>query len=103
MTEGFGTGRAVEGVRPVLQALERNQVRLLLVAQGYACAGYRCARSGRLVLSKDDAAGEPVVRVPNVVAALAEEARRRRAEVVVVRDRRLVARFDRIAALLRYR
>ena len=103
LTEGFGKGRAVEGIRPVLQALDRNQVRVLLVAQDQARVGYRGARTGRLILSKDEAAGEASVRVPNLIAAVVEEARRRRAPVIEVRERRLAARFDGIAALLRYR
>lgn len=103
LREGFGSGRAVDGMRPVLQALERNQVRQLLLDQDQVRVGFRGARSGRLLVSKDDAAGEPVVRVPNLVAAMADEARRRGAAVLVVRDRSLAARFDGIAALLRYR
>jgi peptide subunit release factor 1 (eRF1) len=103
LVEGFGIEQAVEGLGPVLQALERNQVRALLLDPAYASPGFRCARSGRLVLSKSEAAGEPVVRVPDVVRAAAAEARRRRARVIVVRDRRLARRFDKVGALLRYR
>jgi len=103
LVEGFGTERAVEGLRPVLEALERNQVRLLLVDADYVTPGFRCARSGRLVLSKTESAGEPVIRVANVVTAAAVEARRRRARVITVRDRRLAGRFDKVGALLRYR
>lgn len=103
LVEGFGTDRAVEGLRPVLEALERNQVRLLLVDPDYVTPGFRCPRSGRLVASKAESAGEPVIRVANVVTAAAVEARRRRARVIVVRDRRLAGKFDRVGALLRYR
>ena len=103
LVEGFGRDRAVEGLGPVLQALERNRVQALLVDSTYTSPGFRCARSGRLVLSKSDAAGEPVVRVSDVVTAAAAEARRRRARVIVVRDRRLAGRFDKVGALLRYR
>jgi peptide subunit release factor 1 (eRF1) len=102
LVEGFGIHQAVEGLGPVLQALERNQVRALLVDPAYTSPGFRCARSGRLVLSKSDSAGEPVVRVPDVVTAAAAEARRQRARVIIVRDRRLAGRFDKVGALLRY-
>lgn len=103
LVEGFGKDRAVDGLPQVLQALERNQVRALLVDPRYVSPGYRGARTGRLMLSKTAAADEPVVRVPDVVAAAAAAARRRRARIIMVRDRRLAGRFDKVGALLRYR
>jgi len=103
LLEGFGRDRAVEGLPLVLQALGRNQVQALLVDPTYASPGFRGARSGRLVLSKADITGEPVERVSDVVSAAAAEARRRRARVVMVRDRRLAGKFAKVGALLRYR
>lgn len=103
LLEGFGVDRAVEGLPQVLEALERNQVQVLLVDPSYASPGFRGARSGRLVLSRSGVTGEPLVRVADVVTAAAAEARRRRARVIVVRDRRLADRFDKVGAVLRYR
>jgi peptide subunit release factor 1 (eRF1) len=94
---------AAIGIREVLSALERRQVRTLLVARDFARPGYRCAASGRLVLGKAECEeGGGVIREPDVVAAAAAEARAQDADVVVVGDSRLGERIERIAALLRY-
>ena len=93
----------MDGLRPVLEALERDQVRALLVWPDLHRTGFRGARSGRLMASKDAAGEEPVVRVTDLIAVVTEEAKRRHAPVIVVRDRRLAAQFDGVAALLRYR
>jgi peptide subunit release factor 1 (eRF1) len=101
--EGFGTGRAVDGLRPVLSALARDQVRTLLVARKRGRPGYRCAGSGRLVLTKAEAGGEAVIRVPDLVVAAVAEARRLGGTVVAITESRLASRIDTVAALLRYR
>ena len=103
MQEEFGSERAVDGLRAVLLALGHDQVRTLLVARGHARPGYRCAASGRLVLTKADAEGEAVIRVPDLVPAAAAETVRLGGEVVEISDARLAARIDGVAALLRYR
>lgn len=101
--EGVGRGVAAIGIREVLAALERRQVRTLLVARDFARPGYRCAGSGRLVLGKAECV-EPggIIREPDVIRAAMSDARRQDADVVVVGDSRLAERIDRIAALLRY-
>jgi peptide subunit release factor 1 (eRF1) len=101
--EGFGTGRAVDGLRPVLLALARDQVSTLLVSRRRARPGYRGATSGRLVLTKAESRGEAVIRVLDVVAAAATETRRLGGLVVELGDPRQAARIDGVAALLRYR
>ncbi len=101
--EGFGTGSAVDGLRAVLLALARDQVRTLLVARRRGRPGYRCATSGRLVLSKLEAQGEAVIRVPDLVAAAAAETQRFGGTVVEIGDPRPAVRIDGVAALLRYR
>lgn len=101
--EGFATtGRAVDGLEAVLQALARDQVHLLLVGRPRARAGYRCA-SGRLVLAKVEAQGEGVIRVPDIVAAAKAETLRLGGSVAEIRDPEQAARIDGVAALLRYR
>jgi len=103
VVEGLGTGRAVDGLRPVLQAIAREQVKTLLVGRGAGPPGYRCFPSRRLVRSKVDAEGESVVRVPDLVAAAIGEVAQHGGTVAEIRDAKLAARFDGIAALLRYR
>jgi hypothetical protein len=101
--EGFGTGKAVDGLRAVLLALARDQVRTLLVSPRGGRPGYRCATSGRLVLTKPEAQGEAVIRVPDLVVAATAETRRLGGTVVEIGDPRQAARIDGVAALLRYR
>jgi peptide subunit release factor 1 (eRF1) len=102
--EGFATtGRAVDGLPAVLQALSRDQVHLLLVGRPRARAGYRCAASGRLILTKAEAQGESVIRVPDLVAAARAETVRLGGSVAAIRDPQQAARIDGVAALLRYR
>ncbi len=102
--EGFATtGRAVDGLEAVLQALARDQVHLLLIGRPRARAGYRCATSGRLVLTKVEAHGEAVIRVPDIVAAAKAETVRLGGSVAEIHDPEQAARIDEVAALLRYR
>lgn len=101
--EAFGRGLAAEGLRDVLRALGQGQVRTLLVVRGFSRAGYRCARSGRLVLTKADAEGEPVIRIGDVVAAARDDTRALGGEVIEIADPQLAARLDGVAALLRHR
>lgn len=72
--EAVGTGWAVSGLRPTRRALERGQVRALLV------------RPGQPGLDE-----------------VVEEAYRQRAEVVPVTDPGLASRFEGFAAILRFR
>ena len=102
LDEAFGAQRAVNGIRPVLRALGEGQIRTLLVATGFSRAGYRAIGSGRLMVTKAEASGEGVVRVPDLVVAAADETRRRGGAVVELTEPRLVARIDGVAALLRY-
>ena len=101
--EAFGAGLAAEGLRDVLRALGEGQVRTLLVAAGFGRAGYRCARSGRLVLTKTNAEGEPVIRIGDVVAAAKDDTRALGGAVIEIDDPLLAARLDGVAALLRHR
>ncbi|HSD31351.1 MAG TPA: hypothetical protein VLB49_05530, partial [Gemmatimonadales bacterium] len=103
VVEGLGTGRAVDGLRPVLQAIARDQVQTLIVGRSAGPPGYRCFPSRRLVRSKVDAEGEAVVRVPDLVAAAIGEITQHGGAVVEIREPKLAARFDGIAALLRFR
>jgi len=102
VVEGFGSGMAVDGLRPVLAALGHDQVRTLMVVKQRARPGYRCAASGRLVLTKPEAGGEAVVRVSDLIVAAEAEAQRLGGTVVEIGDPRQASRIDGVAALLRY-
>ncbi len=99
----LGKGRTENGVREVLQTLAKNQVRTLVVPAGFRASGFRCAQSGRLVLSAAECHGEgDATPVPDLVTAALDEARRSGASVVVVRDPESAKAIDGLAALLRF-
>lgn len=103
LQEGLGTGHAENGMRAVLRALAGGQVQTLLVRPGVWDTGFRCANSGRLVVSAEDCRGEgDPVRVPDIVAEAMEDARRRGATVVLIRDPEAGRAIDGMAALLRF-
>ncbi len=104
LEEGIATGWAVLGAKPTLRALDRGQVRLLIVAAGVSGAGYRCAVSGRLALSAADCRdeGEPEP-VPDLVSEALDEAFRQHADVEIIDDPALRERVDGLAGLLRFR
>src|SRR6266581_3175569 len=49
--EGLGTGFAVNGIPATLQALQERRVRTIVIAADVRGPAYRCARTGRLVLT----------------------------------------------------
>ena len=102
--EGVGTGWAVNGARPTLRALGLGQVRRLVVPAGQGGAGYRCADTGRLVLSRGECRGEgDPVSVPDMVSEALDEAFRQRVEVEMIEDPEVAERVDGLAAVLRFR
>ena len=104
LTEGLGTGRAVNGTRDTLRALAKGQVRTLLVRPGPSAGGFRCAASRRLVPSRADCRGEgKAVPVLDLIGAAMREARRQRARVIMARDPELARAIEDLAALLRFR
>ena len=94
---------AIDGVEATLRALARGQVRTLLVDHDARVPGYRCSTSGclseSLALCRGE--GEPLP-VADVVDDAIEDALRQRAHVAVVRGAP-AKRFDRLAAILRFR
>ena len=105
LTESIGSGWAVEGPRDTLRALDRGQVRTLVVRADLEGPGFRCAESGRMVLAKGDCRGEgEPAPVLDVVDELVEEALRQRIEVIVVHDSDAGEAIDGgLAAVLRFR
>jgi len=98
-----GTGLATESVEPTLMALSRGQVRTLIVDADAAVPGYRWSASGRLAESASGARGEgEAVPLADLLDDAIEDALRQRSRVAVVRGAE-ARRFDRLAAILRFR
>ena len=94
---------AVDGVEPTLRALSRGQVRTLLVDHDAQVPGFRCGAGGRLSASVAACRGEgEPAPVADLLDDAMEDALRQRAHVAVVRGAP-AKRFDRLAAILRFR
>jgi hypothetical protein len=101
--DAMGRGLAVEGIRETLRAVSLGQVRMLLIGERCAGAGFRCGAGGRLVLSAEECreAGEPV-RLPDVVDEAVEDALRKQASIMTVPEPAADELLDGIGAFLRY-
>jgi peptide chain release factor subunit 1 len=98
-----GSGWTTESVEPTLRALARGQVRTLVVDADAAVSGYRCGDSGRLTESPSSGRGEgDPLPVADLLDDAIEDALRQRARVAVVHGEG-ARRFDRLAAVLRFR
>ena len=96
-------GLATDAVEPTLRALSRGQVRTLIVNADATVPGYRWSTSGRLAetAAGTHGEGEPLPLADLLDEAI-EDALRQRARVAVVRGAD-AGRFDRLAAILRFR
>lgn len=98
-----GTGWAANGVEPTLRALARGQVGTLLVDHDAELPGFRCSGSGRLTQDAASARGEGTpLPIADLLDDAIEDALRQRARVAVVSGSP-ARRFDRLAAILRFR
>lgn len=98
-----GTGWSVEPVEPALRALARGQVRTLIVDGDAAVPGFRCSGSGRLTELPSSGRGEgETLAIADLLDDAIEDALRQRARIAVVRGDE-ARRFDRLAAILRFR
>ena len=102
LTEGLGTGWAVNGIAETLEALAKGQVRTLLVDPTAECSGYRRRTTGRLSLDADRTMDSDVSPVTDVVDEAIEEALRQGSHIEVVEDEETRSRVDGLAALLRF-
>jgi peptide subunit release factor 1 (eRF1) len=101
--QSLESGWSVAGARPTLRALALGQVRTLLIAEGYAAAGFRCPGSGRLVVSPEDCTEEGTpVPVLDLSTEAIEEALEQGVRIVVVARPDLGEMLDGLAAQLRY-
>ena len=104
LEDALGTGWAVNDTRDTLRALFRGQVRTLFVREHLAGAGYRCAATGHLVLSRTDCRGEGEPQaVRDLVDEAIEEALRQRARVVMVPRQAAADLVYGLAATLRFK
>jgi peptide chain release factor subunit 1 len=104
LTDGLGTGWAVNGVRDTLRALGQGQVRTLLVDGEAAIPGFRSLATGRLAAGAVDLRTDgDVVPTLDVIDDAIEEALRQRVSLAVVYDDEARAGIDGLAALLRFK
>jgi peptide chain release factor subunit 1 len=104
MLLGQGSGWAVNGIAPTLDALGKGQVRTLLIRADAGVPGFRCAVTGRLTLNPRDCRGlGNAVPVPDVIDDAIEEALRQRLDLDVVFEPDAAETINGLAALLRFR
>jgi peptide chain release factor subunit 1 len=104
LKEKVGSKWAVNGVKPVLNALARGQVRVLLVSNDDAVPGFRCSESGRLALTERDCRGEgEPVPVLDVIDEAIEESLRQGVDINVLYDEDAGSAVEGLAAIYRFR
>jgi peptide subunit release factor 1 (eRF1) len=104
LREKVGARWGANGVKPVLTALSRGQVRVLLVHHDDAVPGFRCSESGRLALTERDCRGEgDPVPVLDVIDEAIEEALRQHVDINVLYDEDAGSAVDGLAAIYRFR
>ncbi len=103
LTEGLGTGWAVNGIEEALAALGRGQVRVLLVDPAVEVAGFRCAGGGRLTTDAAGCGDGTAIALADVVDDAIEDALRQGSHVDVVEDEDARRHVDGLAALLRFK
>jgi peptide chain release factor subunit 1 len=104
MLLGQGSGWAVNGIAPTLDALSRGQVRTLLIRADASVPGFRCAATGRLTLSAKECRGlGNAAPVPDVIDDAIEEGLRQRLDLDVVFEPDAADTINGLAALLRFR
>jgi peptide chain release factor subunit 1 len=104
MLLGQGSGWAVNGIAPTLDALSKGQVRTLLVRADATVPGFHCAATGRLTLSARECRGlGNATPVPDIIDDAIEEALRQRLDLDVVFEPDAAETINGLAALLRFR
>lgn len=104
LKEKVGSRWAINGIKPVLNALARGQARVLLVSSDEAVPGFRCSDSGRLALSERDCRGEgDPVPVLDVIDEAIEEALRQGVDINVLYDEDAGPEVEGMAAIYRFR
>lgn len=99
-----GDSRAAAGLSDVLKALMENRVATLIVAEGFEAPGMRCPNCGYLGLKEEvcPACKARMIRVPDIVDDIIEEAVEQGVRVEHVLEKSLLEDVGYIGALLRY-
>jgi peptide chain release factor subunit 1 len=102
--EQAAAGQAVNGAAATLAALERGQVRSLVVRSDAPLRGFRCGGSDRLVLAAGQCEGVGTAHpVDDLAAEAIDAALGQGADVRVLREESVARRIDGLGALLRFR
>jgi peptide subunit release factor 1 (eRF1) len=99
-------GRAVTGLRRVLQALETGEVQSLFLNENYSARAVACTNCGHLdahMIPECKACGKPTRELADVSDAIIPIAIRRDIELFYLKDHAELDRAGNIAALLRFR
>lgn len=104
LREQLGTGKAVAGIGPVVQALVERRVDTLLVSDGYDTPGWRCFGCGIVALKGRvcPACSEEMKQVDDVVEEAVEEALAQSCRVLICDGNADLDVQGRIGALLRF-
>ena len=99
-----GDTRAAAGLSDTLRALMENRVATLIVAEGFETPGMRCPSCGYLGIKEETcpACGARMIRVPDVVDDIIEEAVEQGVRVEHVLEKSLLEDVGYIGALLRH-
>src|SRR5439155_20762434 len=104
LRSSIGTGKGVDGLAPVIDALIERRVDTLLVSDGYESPGWRCLAC-RLVAVKGrtcPACDGQMTKVDDVVEEAVEEALAQSCHVLVCDGNAYLDVLGRIGALLRF-
>ena len=102
--EQLGNGWATSDMADTLRALNQRQVRALLVASESALRGYRCGKSGHLVLRASDCGPESqATLVSDIIDEAIQEGLRQRVRVITVPEENRGDAVSPLSAVLRYR
>jgi len=100
----LATGYAIDGIKPVWNALRNDQVRVLLVAEGYSQPGYVCRDSGILFEDEEDdcTSDSPHTPVRDLVDRAIGVAFGQGGEVEMLTDDELKKEIHGVGAILRF-
>ncbi len=98
-------GYAADGLRATLDALRKDQVRVLLVEDGFKQPGFLCPESGEYFLEAGEecTGGGGAVPVADLVDRAIEEAFGQGAEVEIIQDESSKKQFHGTGAILRFK
>ncbi len=101
----LATSYALDGIKPVWDALKVGQIRVLLVAEGYSQPGYICTDSGVLFENEEDkCTGDgPHVPVRDLVDRAIEVTFSQGGEVEMLTDEEFKKQVHGVGAILRFK